>query len=69
MAYHPLSDDSAQTPERRREEADEHLGVLNEIADRMTEVEQTFIGDMFLRDYCSVKQLFWLRDLRTKYDV
>ena len=69
MVYHPLSDDTAQTPERRREEAETHLAVLNDVVAQMTDTEQTFIGDMQIRDFCSVKQLFWLRDLREKYGV
>lgn len=67
MAYNNLTRDTAQTPERRREEADNLLKMLEGVGEQMTEKEQEFVGDMSLQTWCSPKQLLWLRDLKDKY--
>jgi hypothetical protein len=74
MTYHTLTNDSGQTPERRAEEAGELLDMLADAVVRMDEKESKFVTDLnarFLqykeRTLVSVKQLFWLRDLRDRY--
>jgi hypothetical protein len=67
MAYHPLAQDTAQTPERRREEAEQLLSLLQPHYNEMMNHEQKFWSDMQQTSLCSPKQLFWLRDLRDKY--
>ena len=74
MTYHPLTDDSGQTPERRAEEAQHLLKMLENSATGMQPNELKFIAETAARfeqygprTIVSVKQLFWLRDLRDKY--
>ena len=72
MPYHPLSSDSAQSPERRREEATQLVANITSLAgssewEKLSDKEQGFIEQM--EDEAqpvSVKQLFWLRDLWEK---
>ena len=67
MAYHPLTNDTGQTPERRREEANDLCRMMVDHVMSMTDKEQGFIESITDADWCSPKQLFWLRDLRDKY--
>ncbi len=67
MTYHPLANDTGQTPERRREEANDLCKLLAEHTEEMNVKEQEFIESITDATYCSPKQLFWLRDLRDKY--
>lgn len=66
-----LFQESAQTPERRKEEAQELLARLDgHVRDfALTEVELTFIERVSDLANISPKQLFWLRDICDKYDV
>ncbi len=74
MTYHPLTNDTAQTPERRAEEARELVDKLVDSTGDMCEREADFITSMAerlekygTRTVVSPKQLFWLRDLVEKY--
>ena len=67
MTYHDLSKDTAQTPERRVEEAHEITKLLSDVIEQMNPNEQTFVEAMGDCVVCSPKQLFWLRDLKDKY--
>jgi hypothetical protein len=70
MTYHELSECTLTTDERRAE-ADRILTIItNSLATRQfsfTEIEARFIGTMSHGEYVSVKQLFWLRDIKDKY--
>jgi hypothetical protein len=67
MTYNPLTSDTGQTPERRREEANDILKMLEGCAEEMTPKEQAFIESMADQTWCSPKQLLWLRDIKDKY--
>lgn len=67
MTYNPLTNDTGQTPERRREEANDILKMLDGHVEEMTPKEQGFIESMADQDWCSPKQLLWLRDIKDKY--
>lgn len=69
MGYNSLSE-SGMTPEEMRAEANR---ILHMIGDQMVKEMRaheakfiTYISDQ--RKPVSVKQLFWLRDLREKYE-
>lgn len=73
MAYHPLADDSGQTPERRTEEAQNLVEMLEDHEDEMSPSDRNFYrstAERFkqygLRTTISVKQLFWLRDIKDR---
>jgi hypothetical protein len=70
MSYHDLRE-CTLTVDERRKEADEILVML---IDGMTVddgdftiAETRFINSMKSGGYVSVKQLFWLRDIKDKY--
>lgn len=69
MSYHDLSQ-CTLTSEERRQEADELLDIINELArfTKLSDKEEAFVAQMDdpLADV-SVKQLFWLRDIKDKY--
>jgi len=67
MAYHPLTNETGQTPERRREEAEFILDLLHDYYDQMEQNEKQFWNSMQNYQTCSPKQLLWLRDLKAKY--
>ena len=68
MAYHPLANDTGGTADDRRAEADRILKMLydHDAFDDMTAKEQEFINDMD-NGPVTPKQLFWLRDIKSKY--
>jgi hypothetical protein len=67
MSYHDLSE-STLTPEQRADERNRLVGMLLEVEYRMTNAEQSFVSDQRRATWPpSVKQLFWLRDLKDKY--
>lgn len=74
MAYSASDHSSTQTPQERSEEARRILfkiGLAEEV-EAMTPGEQNFVSrltnDMEIADVAvSVKQLYWLRDLKNKY--
>lgn len=70
MAYHDLSE-CTLNDEERREEASRILQFIQEELDDdednfLTERQTEFIGEMLLGGPVSVKQLFWLRDIKDK---
>jgi hypothetical protein len=74
VTYHPLANDTGQTPERRTQEAQDLIGMLRPCMDDMTLKEQRFVNETIerfaehgVRTIVSPKVLFWLRDLKTKY--
>ncbi len=66
-----LFQESGQTPERRKEEAQKLLARLDgNVRDyNLTERELKFIESVSDQDNISPKQLFWLRDICDKYDL
>jgi len=67
MGYHDLSE-CTLTPEERVEEANRIVGWLAPEMDNLTKKEQDFVESMDGCGYCSVKQLFYLRDIKAKYE-
>ena len=69
MTYNPLTIDTAQTPERRREEADRILKIISDahVNGSLQPKELAFITDMQVGGPVSPKQVLWLRDLKAKY--
>ncbi len=63
MSYHDLSECSL-TPAERLEEAMRIINILEDYYDELSEKEQAFIES--LQTSCSVKQLFWLRDIKDR---
>lgn len=64
-----LFQDSGQSPERRKEEAEKLLTRLSDALDSMTDREKDFHQSVSDAPVISPKQLFWLRDLCDKYSV
>jgi hypothetical protein len=69
MVMGKLFQDSGSTPEARREEADRIIDILfHEISpESMEGKEADFIEQMEADGRVSPKQLFWLRDIKSKY--
>lgn len=69
MSYHDLSS-CTLTDDERVAEKDRILRILLEriTPSQMTEKEAEFIGKMDDARSVSVKQLFYLRDINSKYD-
>lgn len=67
MAYHSLSQDSGGDELSRVEEAHHICGLLEEFQDELTEKERAFVTSMIDTDYCTTKQLFYLRDIKDRY--
>jgi hypothetical protein len=68
MSYHDLSD-STLTADERRAEATRIIEVIgDQMIKEMRSHEAKFVRQMEDEDVpVSVKQLFWLRDLKDKY--
>ena len=67
MSYHDLSE-STLSDDERSAERDRLVGMLLEVEHRMTNPEQSFVGSQRRATWPpSVKQLFWLRDIKDKY--
>lgn len=67
MKYHDLSE-STLTPDERFKEKNEILELLEEVDSlHFTENEHHFLEGMRHSTTVSVKQLFWLRDIKNKY--
>lgn len=70
MSYHDLSSCTLNDDERRAE-ADRILGMLTELDEDVDGVHFSEKEEDFLEHIgsgpVSVKQLFWLRDLKAKY--
>lgn len=77
MTYRATENSSALTPEERVAEAKRILFDLKlvDYMDMMTPKEQSFVGDQKDKleplsrepQWISIKQLWWLRDLKEKY--
>lgn len=67
MSYHDLSSCTLNADERR-EEATRIIAILCETDQELTTKETQFVEDVGSIDVpISVKQLFWLRDIKDKY--
>lgn len=64
MSYHDLSE-CTLTPAERVEEAGRIIEMIQSVYNQLSDKEQGFIES--LQSSCSVKQLFWLRDIKDKY--
>jgi hypothetical protein len=67
MAYHPLANDSGGDADSRVNEARKIVTILADCCESMTPKEASFVESMDECTACSVKQLFWLRDIKEKY--
>jgi negative regulator of genetic competence, sporulation and motility len=63
MSYHDLSE-CTLTATERLEEASRIIEMLSSLMDECSEKERRFIEG--LESSCSVKQLFWLRDIKDR---
>lgn len=67
MGYHDLSE-CTLTADERSAEASRIAGMLEGYWTQMNDVERGFLSRMSdLTPQVSVKQLFWLRDIKDKY--
>ena len=66
MSYHDLSSCTLNAAERR-EEADRIVIMIKDKLEDMTPVESSFVERVDEGYPISVKQLFWLRDIKDKY--
>ena len=67
MTYHDLSTCTVSADERR-DEADKILEILREVDwQKYTPQEFSFLDTVNCGGPVSVKQLFWLRDIKDKY--
>lgn len=67
MSYHDLSSCTLDADERRAEANKLCDIILDEFKDFLTENEFKFLEYASNGDPISVKQLFWLRDIKDKY--
>jgi hypothetical protein len=65
--YHPLTTESGGDELARVREAHVIVAMLEEHSPEMTAKEASFVESMTDCDYCTTKQLFWLRNLKDKY--
>jgi hypothetical protein len=67
MSYHDLSECTLSDSERLAE-ADEIVAMLDadDVVMKLSEKEYSFISKQRNSAYCSVKQLFWLRDIKDR---
>lgn len=66
MSYNDLSESSLSADERRAE-ADRLTVIIGNIQDQLTKTELDFVKRCRDGFPISVKQLFWLRDINSKY--
>lgn len=67
MGYNDLSECTLTASERVAEANRIVSRLANNCEDEMTPKERDFVSKMEGADYCSIKQLFWLRDISDKY--
>lgn len=67
MAYHVLSNDSGSDGQARIVEARKIVSMLEDYTEHMTSKERGFLEQISESESCSVKQIFWLRDIKEKY--
>jgi hypothetical protein len=67
MSYHDLSECTLSDSERLAE-ADKIVAMLDadSVVMRLSDKEYDFINKQRNSVYCSVKQLFWLRDIKDR---
>jgi hypothetical protein len=67
MSYHDLSECTLSDSERLAE-ADKIVAMLDaaSVVMRLSDKEYDFISKQRNSVYCSVKQLFWLRDIKDR---
>lgn len=66
MGYHDLSECTLD-PVERRSEADHLIKIIqNSSVETLSQKEQDFVDSMDSDRAVSVKQLFWLRDIKDK---
>jgi hypothetical protein len=63
MSYNDLSE-CTLTPAERLEEAGRLIEMIQGYEDKLSQKELSFING--LQSSCSVKQLFWLRDIKDR---
>lgn len=66
MSYHDLSE-CTLTADERRAEADRLTVIIGEFQEKLTANEREFVKKQRDGFPVSVKQLFWLRDIKDKY--
>ena len=62
-----LFQESGQTPDSTRVEADKLLAIIEDFSEQLTPKEASFVEQMGDAETVSPKQLFWLRDIKDKY--
>ena len=67
MSYHPLTSESGGDEQARVQEARTIVRMLEEVPEQLTSKELSFVAEMADADHCTVKQIFWLRDIKDKY--
>jgi hypothetical protein len=67
MAYHTLTQESGGDENSSIEEAHTICRMLEEFQDGMSQRERDFLENMTDCDYCTTKQLFYLRDIKDRY--
>jgi hypothetical protein len=70
MSYAGAGSGNTQTEDERRAEASRILDILEEVdLDTVKPNERDFLEKQFAnqRQFVSVKQLWWLRDLKARY--
>ena len=67
MSYHPLTQESGGDAQSRVEEAHRIGKTLEECSEELEPKELSFVAQMADCWTCTVKQLFWLRDIKEKY--
>jgi hypothetical protein len=65
--YHPLTEESGGDENARVNEARDICRMVEEFGDMMSQKERDFIEQMTDCDYCTTKQLFYLRDIKDRY--
>jgi hypothetical protein len=65
MSYHDLSE-CTLTPDERYAEALRIIGILEQSQDDLRENEKDMMSKVEHYESCSVKQLFWLRDIKDR---
>lgn len=67
MTYHPLTQESGGDEKSRITEAHTICRLLEEFSEQMSGKKRQFVEQMTDCDYCTTKQLFYLRDIKDRY--
>ena len=65
MSYHNLSE-CTLTPDERSAEADRIINMLEGYESEFSQNEKSMMAQVEATGNCSVKQLFWLRDIKDR---